>query len=187
MTLTLRPATAADMEAIVRVFLACWRGPYAQVLPSGAIRQMTDERAVQLWSKAFADRTEPDEILVASRGEGSAACAVVRYGLRGSDGQGIIWSLYVDPPAQGAGFGALLLRTAEEALAAKGANSASLCVFARNAPSIAFYGHHGWKAAHQDGETRYEFGEPVLTMTNALSSTGRPGAAVSGANAGPTP
>lgn len=51
----------------------------------------------------------------------------------------------------------------------KGAKSASLYVFARNAPSIAFYCHHGWKAAHQNGETRYDFGEPVLTLTKTLS------------------
>lgn len=187
MTHTMRCATAKDIEAIVGVFLACWRGPYAHVLPASAVQQMTDERALRLWSEAFADRVEPDEIMVASGGEESAACGVVRYGLTGDGDRGTIWSLYVDPSAQGAGLGSRLLRTAEEALTRKGAKSASLYVFARNAPSIAFYCHHGWKAAHQNGETRYDFGEPVLTLTKTLSPAAGPLAAVSEPDEGPTP
>lgn len=88
MTHTMRCATAKDIEAIVGVFLACWRGPYAHVLPASAVQQMTDERALRLWSEAFADRVEPDEIMVASGGEESAACGVVRYGLAGDGDRG---------------------------------------------------------------------------------------------------
>lgn len=186
MTLTMRSATAADVEAIVGVFLACWRGPYAHVLPASAVQQMTDQRAIQLWRDAFADRAEPDEIMVASLGEDSAACGVVRYGLTGRD-QGAIWSLYVDPSAQGAGLGSRLLRSAEDALAKRGAASAILFVFARNAPSIDFYRRHGWKAADQAGETRYDFGEPVLTMTKALSPAADSAATVSALDPEPTP
>jgi ribosomal protein S18 acetylase RimI-like enzyme len=183
----MRCATATDIEAIVGVFLACWRGPYARVLPASAVQQMTDERALHLWSEAFADRAEPDEIMVASGGEESAACGVVRYGLTGDRDRGTIWSLYVDPSVQGAGLGSRLLRTAEEALTKKGAKSANLFVFARNAPSIAFYRHHGWRAPHQNGEIRYDFGEPVLMMTKTLSPAAGSLAAVSEPDEGPTP
>lgn len=187
MTPTMRCATPADIDAIVGVFLACWRGPYADVLPASAVQQMTDERAIQLWSKAFADLGERDEIIVVSSGEDSAARGVARYGLTGGGDQGTLWSLYVDPSAQGSGLGSRLLQTAEEALAKRGAKSASLCVFARNAPSIAFYTHQGWKPLHQDGETRYDFGEPVLTMTKPLTPAAGSPAAVSELHSGPTP
>jgi GNAT superfamily N-acetyltransferase len=167
MTITLRTATAADCDGIVDIFLACWRESYAPVLPSHVVQSMTDERARALWASAFANRARTDEIMVAAGGGPRGLCGVVRYELDAT-GQGVIWSLYVDPASQGSGLGTRLLQQAETALAERGAKTASLSVFSGNTPSLAFYARHGWQPGSETEESRLEFGEPVLKMAKFL-------------------
>ena len=91
---------------------------------------------------------------------------VTRYALDGSTG--FVHSLYVSPDARGLGLGRRLLDRAAADLAAAQATSASLWVFADNAPSIGFYAACGWLP---DGVIRVqdEFGEPELQLRKALA------------------
>ncbi len=75
---------------------------------------------------------------------------------RTSSGTGTVRALYVDPVAQGAGLGTLLLDGAVERLVEAGHDEATLWVFAANGLGRAFYEARGWEldpaGAGQEGE-----------------------------------
>lgn len=160
MSVELREARPDDLDGVVAVFLDCWRQSYRGVLPDRLVDHMTDEAAYDLWGRALSDTDAT--VVIAVR---DVVLGVTRYALDGATGQ--VHSLYVSPDARGLGLGRRLLDRAAADLAAAQATSASLWVFADNAPSIGFYGACGWLP---DGVTRVqdEFGEPEIQLRKAL-------------------
>ncbi|TDC73346.1 GNAT family N-acetyltransferase [Streptomyces hainanensis] len=167
MTSTPRPATAADLDGVVAVFLGCWHESYPAVLPSALVAAMTRERAVALWRGALAAGA-PGEVLVETA-PGGEVRGVTRFAPSDDGATGLIHSLYVAPTAQGGGVGAALLTAATGALRAGGAGRAELWAFRDNGPSLAFYRRQGWRP---DGATRVqeEFGEPEVRLTRELAA-----------------
>jgi serine-type D-Ala-D-Ala carboxypeptidase len=167
MTPSVRAATAADLDALVRIFLACWRSSYAATLPPHLVASMTDDRARALWRGA-AESARPGELLVAV--DDGVPVGVTRYAVTGP-GEGAVHSLYVDPGAQGRGAGSRLLAAAVRRLGERGVRTARLWVFRDNAPSRRFYAAQGWAA---DGAERVqdEFGEPELRLTRQVPGPG---------------
>jgi len=163
-SLGLRDASQADHAAIVGVFLACWRRSYAGLLPQRSIDEMTDERASALWRRVLSETDGP--VIIADRG--GEVLGMLRYAVTGS--QGAVHSLYVSPDAQGLGLGTALLDSALNALRARGANSATLWVFAANTPSVAFYRTRGWEP---DGEvrTQQEFGALEMRLSRSIEAS----------------
>lgn len=161
MQTTLRAATSDDLDAIVAVFLACWRESYVGILPPAAIEAMDDDRAHALWRRVLA--STHGRVLVAE--SDGRVLGVTRFAAEDTNGgsAGAVHSLYVSPEARGLGLGSLLLDAAYERLRADGAASVALWVFAANEPSIRFYRGRGWMP---DGATRTqeEFGEPELRL-----------------------
>jgi ribosomal protein S18 acetylase RimI-like enzyme len=164
-SILLREASLDDLEQVVEVFLACWRGSYATVLPEPLVASMTDERATALWRRALNSPTGTTVVAVRD----GHVLGVTRFDTAGQ--QGAVHSLYVSPDAQGLGLGTRLLDHATAAFVACGQRSAELWVFADNAPSIAFYGSRGWRP---DGGSRVEaqFGEPELRLHKPLVTDG---------------
>ncbi|SFN45476.1 GNAT family N-acetyltransferase [Mycetocola miduiensis] len=162
MPIQLRPATTADVDAVVAVFLACWRESYRGVLPDSTIDAMSDEKAQQLWERVMG--SGEGEVLVAE--SAGTVLGVTRLAANGAEG--VVHSLYVAPDSQGQGLGQLLLSAAASRLADLGARNASLWVFAANAPSLAFYRRHGWEP---DGtqRTQEQFGELELRVVRRLA------------------
>lgn len=152
MTVTLRPAGLADLDAITEVMLACWRESYATVLPEQAIATMTPELVERLWTRALTGAAPGAAIVAVS--ETGTILGVTRYEL-GADNGGIVQSLYVSPRAQRLGIGARLLSAAVAGLRDLDATRLNLWVFADNAPSIAFYQRQGWVL---DGTSRVQDG-----------------------------
>jgi CubicO group peptidase (beta-lactamase class C family) len=163
MTPSVRAATAADLDDLVRVFLACWRTSYAATLPPHLVASMTDERALALWRGALGS-ARPGELLVAA--DDGVTVGVTRYAVTDA-GEGTVHSLYVHPDAQGRGAGGLLLAEAVRRLGERGVRVARLWVFRDNTPSRRFYAAQGWAA---DGAERVqdEFGEPELRLTRPV-------------------
>ncbi|WP_162605361.1 GNAT family N-acetyltransferase [Jiangella ureilytica] len=159
----MRAATAADLDDLVRVFLACWRTSYTATLPPHLVASMTDDRARALWRGA-AESVRPGELLVAV--DDGVTVGVTRYAVTGA-GEGAVHSLYVHPDAQGRGAGGRLLAEAVRRLGERGVRAARLWVFRDNAPSRRFYAAQGWVP---DGAQRVqdEFGEPELRLTRQV-------------------
>jgi len=164
-TLELREATADDLGQVVEVFLGCWRGSYAAVLPEALVTGMTDERATATWRRALA----ADNGVTVVAADGTRLLGVTRYDASGAEGA--VHSLYVSPAAQGLGVGTRLLGHAVADFAARGLTAATLWVFAGNVPSIAFYRSRGWLP---DGGTRVEAedGESELRLRRTIAAEG---------------
>ncbi|WP_285726987.1 GNAT family N-acetyltransferase [Psychromicrobium xiongbiense] len=175
-TLSIRTSTEADLDRVVEIFLACWQGSYASVLPRILIDSLSEETARGWWAEALSRC--PERVLLACASGCSSetewVLGVCRFSLNGSfssdgdaDDAAQIDSLYVDPAAQGGGVGGQLLRAAGERLLELGAHRAGLWVFADNAPSLGFYLRQGWTP---DGQRRVEpqFGEPELHLSKVL-------------------
>jgi GNAT superfamily N-acetyltransferase len=140
----LRSAGAGDRGAIVDVFWACWTKSYAAALPAELVSRLDRPGAEELWERAL---TDPETSTVVAIGDDQRVVGITRWS------GDTVHSLYVDPDAQGAGTGRLLLAHAESAIAAGGFDRAHLWVFDGNAPALAFYARQGWSA---DGTTRTE-------------------------------
>jgi len=164
-SIVLRAGRPDDLNQVLAVFLACWRGSYAAVLPEALVASMTDEQAEVLWRRVLTSATGTTVVAVAD----DRILGLTRFDASGP--QGAVHSLYVSPDAQGLGLGTKLLDHASAAFADAGETSAELWVFAGNAPSIAFYGSRGWLP---DGGTRVEpqFGEPELRLRKQLGQDG---------------
>ncbi|WP_440709407.1 N-acetyltransferase family protein [Herbiconiux sp. YIM B11900] len=172
MTVTVRDATPGDLDAMVEVFLACWRESYSEVLPPELTGSMPEDRARILWSTALA--TPASRILVAEdENAPGTVLGMTRHALEPTVENGVrvavVESLYVSPTAQGRGLGKLLLGAAVDSIAATSAQEARLWVFAANRPSIDFYRSQGWR---DDGTTRVEaaYGEVELRMSRPVPS-----------------
>lgn len=163
MPIHVRTASTCDVDAIVEVFLGCWRVSYAAVLPPRLVAAMTDEGARALWTRAL-DGADGTAVLVAEStpAPGGALLGVARIAVDENEA-GVLHSLYVAPSAQCRGVGSRLLGAARDALRSAGSPTAHLWVFEANAPSVAFYRHHGWLP---DGHVRTEaaFGEPEIRL-----------------------
>jgi ribosomal protein S18 acetylase RimI-like enzyme len=151
-----RPAQVGDLDAIARVFLACWHTSYADLLPPDVRDLYTTENASELWRRA------PLERMLVAEAPHRGVLGVTRFGPDPDEPTaGHVFSLYVDPDSQGFGLGRELLTEAAGRLRAEGFAQATLWVFADNEQARAFYARQGWVP---DGGTRVEaaFGLPEL-------------------------
>ncbi len=167
-----RAAGPSDLDAVVDVFLDCWRSSYAGRLPASLVASMSDDAARSLWSRALT--TPGRRVSVAEVEVDGNVCGVVGFEPRGEDGW--VHSLYVAPSAQGSGVGSRLLSYATVELATAGCRRALLWVFADNAPSVVFYARHGWTP---DGSERVEeaFGENEIRLSRLLAGAAGTGVA----------
>lgn len=178
-----RAATATDLDAVVDVFVSCWRVSYAGLLPPATLDAIDEPAARVLWGALLA----PDGAEVADGGGGADVVdtadvvlvlecdgvvgAVARCsGLGRSDGR--VESLYVAPRLQGRGAGGRMLTACTDLLGSRGARTASLWVFEQNLPARAFYAARGWRPT---GEQRVEeaWGAPELELRRDLSGSGQ--------------
>ena len=137
MEFTIRPGKAEDIDAIVRIFRACWTQSYHEVLDEEVRNAMTDAKAYELWLPSLSLNTDR-ETLVACADDSPVGIARI-----GSDpdfpARGHLFSLYVDPKSAGKGFGKALLTAALEKLSVRKFNETSLWVFKANPGAISLY------------------------------------------------
>ncbi|MFI2652311.1 GNAT family N-acetyltransferase [Micromonospora fulviviridis] len=168
-----RQAVPADADRVAAVFLACWHRSYVDLLPASVQARYDAAGAVALWRRVLA--AVPNHVLVADV-SGDGVRGVVRFGADPDDARhGHVFSLYVDPDAQGLGLGRTLLHAAAGKLRAIGYATATLWVFAGNDAARAFYAAQGWTP---DDGTRVEeaYGEPEVRLRRSLSEAeGTPG------------
>ena len=144
----IEPAAQADVPALAQVFIRCWRDAYRGVVADEIVDALDQESEERRWGTLVAEH----RVLVAR--DGGVAVGMVRFGADADDpARGHVSSLYVAPPASGAGVGRALLGRACDELAGGGFASATLWVFAANERARRFYEAAGW---HETGRTRVE-------------------------------
>jgi ribosomal protein S18 acetylase RimI-like enzyme len=162
MTVSIRPATAADAPALAAVFLNCWRTAYRGVVDDEIIEGLDPDEVEARWRRLVAEH----RVLVAI--DADRPVGMVRAGADEDDPtRGHVFSLYVDPSASGRGVGRSLLTRATQELAASRHREATLWVFADNERALRFYRAAGWRPA---GATRVEpeWRAPELQLAREL-------------------
>lgn len=137
MEFTIRSGKAEDIDAIVRIFRACWTQSYREVLNEEVRNAMTEEKAYELWLPSLSTNADR-ETLVACIDDSPIGIARI-----GSDpdfpARGHLFSLYIDPESAGKGFGKALLTAALDKLSVRKFSEISLWVFKTNPGAIALY------------------------------------------------
>jgi GNAT superfamily N-acetyltransferase len=143
-----RPATAEDVDEILRIQDLTWRTAYAELVPEAAFERLTGPAARQAWSAAVTAGAG-HHVLVATEGEWTVGfCAAApadpeEPGLS-AGGYGQIVALLVEPRWGRRGHGRRLLAAAFAALAGDGAELGVAWLPERDVASRACYDRIGW-------------------------------------------
>jgi GNAT superfamily N-acetyltransferase len=124
----IRAAAPGDVASLARVHVRSWQRAYGDLIEARKLAEIPVERREHDWEGVLAE--EGHAVWVYEAGGRIAGFASVR-------GDELV-TIYVDPPAQGAGVGTALL---QEAVAA---GARHLTVFDDNGLARAFYERHGW-------------------------------------------
>jgi len=138
-TISIRPATLADIPAIRDVAARTWRATYDGLIAAPDIDLFLD-RAYSEANVAWTLDRLGDGYLVATADE-----TVVGYAMAGPDRDGAaqLWAIFVLPEYQGQGIGHALWQRAAAHLRAAGFGEFSLWVVAGNLPARRFYERYG--------------------------------------------
>lgn len=155
---TVRPATPADADEVVRINVRAWQQAYAGMVPDdvlAALDGQVDERVRRMRERlsGAGPELQPFPTLVAVAGPDPHRQRLVGYVTFGpyrSDPDrtdpavGEVLAIYVDPVQQRRGAGKALLSAAVAALRTGGAGEIRLWVLAENTPSQQFYARYGF-------------------------------------------
>jgi ribosomal protein S18 acetylase RimI-like enzyme len=139
-----RPATAADAQAIAAVHVASWRAAYAGLLPDELLARLDADARARQWRERLAGLGAGAFVLVfehLGQVRGFVSGGPDRHG--SADGE--VYAIYVDPDWQGRGAGTRLLTAASRRLAEARFCQASLWVLVGNDPAVGFYESRGWR------------------------------------------
>jgi len=142
----IRQARLTDARAIGRIEVETWRATYAGMLPDRVLLGMSEQRQAMSWASFL--RHRPDDVYVAEAG--GAGGRLVGFGNCGPQRDpafafaGEVYTLYVQPDAQGGGLGRQLLLALFARLRDGGHRSALVWVVRAN-PARFFYERLGGK------------------------------------------
>ncbi len=141
-----RRAAATDAADLAGVSVRAWQHAYADILDPQVLAERDVESQLPRWEALLAD--SPNEVWLAEVAGRIAGYIVVGASTDrdAGPGLGMLYALYVDPPAQGAGLGTHLHAHALDRLRALGFTRVTLWVFTGNGLGRAFYERHGWEA-----------------------------------------
>lgn len=140
MTITIRPATAADARAIAKVRIDTWRTAYRGLVPDAYLDAMDVDESVALWDRVLAADASAASVYVADNdGEviGFAAANPLPEPRHGLDAE--LTAVYVRREFQRAGIGRRLVDAVVGAQREKGVSGLIVWVIAGNKAGRAFY------------------------------------------------
>ena len=145
----LRPATAADAEAIAEVHVRAWQTAFRGVVPDERLDAMRVERGDSRFREYLAPAASTGHRFVVAE-SARAVLGFVGFGTtRDEDADPArvaeVRGLYVHPAHWRRGVGRRLLHAAVEELAADGFETATLWTLAESEASRAFYEAQGWR------------------------------------------
>ncbi|MEY4970794.1 MAG: Mycothiol acetyltransferase [Actinomycetota bacterium] len=141
LSMDFRLASEEDLDSIVKVFLACWKESYSEILSADVRDSMNTDEAKALWSKSFSDTSLKTYLLFDS----AIPVAVFRYGAsREDENASHLFSLYVDPQFSGRGIGKLIMEKVLAMAKSDSFNKVTLWVFEKNRPARSLYEKFGF-------------------------------------------
>jgi ribosomal-protein-alanine N-acetyltransferase len=153
--MTIRPGRADDIDAIVRIFRACWLESYRDLLSEDVRNAMSFEIARDLWLPVLTSKTDR-ETLVACIDEDPIGMARIGCDPDFPD-RGHLFSLYIEPRYAGKGFGSALLTSALDRLSERGFKEISLWVFKANLGALGLYKKMGFEPTDRERtDTRWK-------------------------------
>jgi ribosomal protein S18 acetylase RimI-like enzyme len=149
--ISVRPASRSDVDQIVDVHDAAWRGAYRGLIPGIELERLIARRGQVWWTKAIV------------RGSGisvlefdGAVAGYVSFGRNRAPKipfAGEVFELYVAPAYQGLGFGRRLFCAARRKLALHGYRSTIVWALADNEGATGFYRAMGGAVVSEGSET----------------------------------
>lgn len=149
-----RPAVAADGDAIGEVEVETWRVAYAGLLPEETIAGFDAEPRKQMWRDGLAREHKPGTAIFAAEDDGNVVGFAWVGGCRDEAGSAELYAIYLNPANWGTGVGRALLERAEESMRESGFADALLWMLDGNERGARFYETAGW---FQDGRRIAEF------------------------------
>ena len=147
---TVRPATAADADAIGRVQVETWRAAYTGLMPDEVVAEFDVEARQRMWREVLDREPRPGSAVFVAEEDGS----VVGFASVGAwredddvvDGIGELFAIYLSPTRWGTGAGRALIERAEASMRESGFVEARLWVLEENERAERFYRAAGWEA-----------------------------------------
>ncbi len=136
--LSVRPAEIADARRIAQVHVATWRSAYRELLPQEFLASLSETHYEERWARTLSDATA--RVYVAESSEGVVGFASGGRERAGEDRyDGELYALYVQPRAQGLGFGRRLVSAVVESLREGGFSDMIVWVLRDNSGARGFY------------------------------------------------
>ncbi|GIF75516.1 GNAT family N-acetyltransferase [Asanoa siamensis] len=153
MTLSLRPAQAADIDAIGTLHYDSRIAAYRDFVPIAGLQALSPEMLSAWWRERFTYEAETHRLTVAEVDGRTVGFSYVGPEEEHTAGVGQLYAIHLDPATQGRGFGRALMTDALAAMRDQGCGSAVLWVLDGNAHARRFYERGGWRP---DGREREE-------------------------------
>jgi ribosomal protein S18 acetylase RimI-like enzyme/ubiquinone/menaquinone biosynthesis C-methylase UbiE len=164
---TLRVATAADVEAVARIHVASWGVAYRGIMPDDVIARTDLAYRTRFWTERIAVREWPVFVIEEDR-ELVAFCQMVPSPDSDDDPRtvGHITSIHALPHLRGRGHGRALLDHAFAEFRRRGYGEVTLWVLEGNASARRFYEGLGF---HEDGGRKMYPGTKVAEVRYRLT------------------
>jgi GNAT superfamily N-acetyltransferase len=138
MNLVIRPAVAADEDAIAGLHAESWRGSYHGVLPDTYLDGPLADEMREKWRRRLAS-PPPGWLVLISTLDDAFGGFIAAFPDPDDPSRDLVDNLHVVPGLRGHGIGAALIREGADRLAAMGRRRAILRVVESNAGARAFY------------------------------------------------
>ena len=145
MTVTLRPATAADLMPVGALHQRSRVAAYAPFLPAEALADPTPEAMGRYWAERWTWERDDHRMTVAERDGRLVGFSYLGPDDEGDPATGLLNAIHLEPDERGRGTGRELMVDALAAMRARGWSRAALWVLRDNTPARAFYERGGWK------------------------------------------
>ncbi|MEU9824341.1 GNAT family N-acetyltransferase [Micromonospora chersina] len=151
MTISLRPATGADLMTVGALHQRSRVAAYSSFLPADALADPTAEAMGRYWTERVAWEGADHRMTVAERDGRLVGFSYVGPDDAGDPATGLLNAIHLEPDERGRGTGRALMEDALDAMRARGWSRAALWVLRENATARRFYERGGWTAT---GEQR---------------------------------
>ncbi|MEU4639087.1 GNAT family N-acetyltransferase [Micromonospora sp. NPDC023814] len=144
MTVTLRPATAADLMPVGALHQRSRVAAYASFVPPEALAEPGPDAMGRYWVERWGWERDDHRMTVAERDGRLVGFSYLGPDDEGDPATGLLNALHLDPAERGRGTGRALMVDALDAMRSRGWSRAVLWVLASNAHARRFYERGGW-------------------------------------------